>query len=183
MLEACTLIPAQFPLCKQRSNHCSARSLCAPAGQMHGLCPGHVQTACLRATAATATGRRLWRAPHTPWPAVPHTQVDMPTLFQELGHNIGMLHSNRFINWVNMEYEDFTDPMGSGGPNPMIWPPNTTMACLNAPAVSSCVHSGPKGGRRPEAGALSGTHSRSLGQGQPISTNADSANADWAAAG
>ena len=58
----------------------------------------------------------------------------MPTLFQELGHNIGMQHSNRFINWVNMEYEDFTDPMGSGGPSPTALP-NATLTCLNAPAV------------------------------------------------
>ncbi|KAG2423672.1 hypothetical protein HYH02_015287 [Chlamydomonas schloesseri] len=59
------------------------------------------------------------------------TNVDVQVLFQELGHNIGLQHANRWIDGVNQEYEDFTDPMGTG------WVENDdfqnkTMICLGA---------------------------------------------------
>lgn len=59
------------------------------------------------------------------------SEIDMPTLFQELAHNIGLMHSNRNISWASAEYGDCTDPMGCGGPNPT--QRLTTMSCINAP--------------------------------------------------
>ncbi len=60
----------------------------------------------------------------------------MQTLFQEMGHNIGLHHANRWMDGQNAEYEDFTDPMGSGYPD---WGKdpfqNRTLYCLNAPEV------------------------------------------------
>ncbi|KAG2492257.1 hypothetical protein HYH03_009498 [Edaphochlamys debaryana] len=58
--------------------------------------------------------------------------VDMQVLFQELAHNIGLQHANRWIDGFNQEYEDFTDPMGSGWPEDDPYY-NTTMYCMNAP--------------------------------------------------
>lgn len=57
--------------------------------------------------------------------------VDMPTLFQELGHNIGLMHSNRNNSWQSQEYGDCTDPMGCGGPNPAR--KLSTITCPNLP--------------------------------------------------
>lgn len=57
--------------------------------------------------------------------------VDMATLFQELGHNIGLMHSNRNNSWQSMEYGDCTDPMGCGGPHPARR--LTSITCPNVP--------------------------------------------------
>lgn len=55
--------------------------------------------------------------------------VDNTLLFHEMGHNIGLMHSNRNISWVSAEYGDCTDPMGCGGPMGV----NKTMTCMSAP--------------------------------------------------
>eukprot|EP00198_Chlamydomonas_reinhardtii_P003372 XP_001692708.1 predicted protein [Chlamydomonas reinhardtii] len=62
---------------------------------------------------------------------LPNRQVDMQVLFQELGHNIGLQHANRWIDGVNQEYEDFTDPMGTGWVQNDDYQ-NKTMICLGA---------------------------------------------------
>lgn len=56
-------------------------------------------------------------------------EVHLPTLFQELAHNIGLMHSNRNMSWTSAEYGDCTDPMGCGGTRPGF--PLTTMTCIN----------------------------------------------------
>lgn len=58
-------------------------------------------------------------------------EISMPTLFQELAHNIGLMHSNKEEKFVSIEYGDCTDPMGCGGPNPTRL--LTTMTCINGP--------------------------------------------------
>ncbi|KAG2492258.1 hypothetical protein HYH03_009499 [Edaphochlamys debaryana] len=58
--------------------------------------------------------------------------VDMQVLFQELAHNVGLQHANRWIDNFNQEYEDFTDPMGSGWPEDDPYY-NMTMYCPSAP--------------------------------------------------
>ena len=57
--------------------------------------------------------------------------IHMPTLFHELGHNIGLMHSNRLVQNKSAEYGDCTDPMGCGGPNSKR--PLTTLICMAAP--------------------------------------------------
>jgi hypothetical protein len=56
-------------------------------------------------------------------------EVNLPTLFQELSHNIGLMHSNRNVSWTSTEYGDCTDPMGCGGPRAKNL--YTSMSCIN----------------------------------------------------
>ncbi len=67
---------------------------------------------------------------------------------QELGHNIGLQHANRWIDGRNSEYDDFTDPMGSAYVD---WATdqygNKSLVCLSAPEVGA-VPARPCGGMR-----------------------------------
>lgn len=58
-------------------------------------------------------------------------EINLPTLFQELAHNIGLMHSNRFKTGTSLEYGDCTDPMGCGGFNSAR--KLTSMSCINGP--------------------------------------------------
>lgn len=56
-------------------------------------------------------------------------EIHLPTLFQELAHNIGLMHSNRNMSWTSAEYGDCTDPMGCGGTRAGF--PLTSMTCIS----------------------------------------------------
>ncbi|GIL97553.1 hypothetical protein Vretimale_3186 [Volvox reticuliferus] len=66
-------------------------------------------------------------------PGISDDRPDMPVIFQELGHNIGLVHSARIVCegskcWKD-EYGDPTDPMGSTWANN----PQKQVVCTNAP--------------------------------------------------
>ncbi|GIL58776.1 hypothetical protein Vafri_13770 [Volvox africanus] len=66
-------------------------------------------------------------------PGISEDRPDMPVTFQELGHNIGLVHSARIVCeggkcWKD-EYGDPTDPMGSTWAND----PQKQIVCTNAP--------------------------------------------------
>lgn len=56
-------------------------------------------------------------------------EIHLATLFQELAHNIGLMHSNRNMSWTSAEYGDCTDPMGCGGFRAGF--PYTSMTCIS----------------------------------------------------
>ncbi|EFJ40409.1 hypothetical protein VOLCADRAFT_99754 [Volvox carteri f. nagariensis] len=66
-------------------------------------------------------------------PGVADDKPDMPVVFQELGHNIGLAHSSRVVcdnrgNCARDEYGDPVDPMGATWPND----PQKHVVCTNA---------------------------------------------------
>ncbi|KAG2439960.1 hypothetical protein HXX76_004079 [Chlamydomonas incerta] len=64
---------------------------------------------------------------------LPSTTIDLTTLFQELGHNIGLAHSTRTVcdaaGCAKDEYGDSSDPMGGAGPISG----DKSYICLSAP--------------------------------------------------